>query len=318
MGGATSKALEAVSAVTGTGDKPAQVQSLDKVIYPNTKIADNLKTASDLLKEYSKNDLFEFQGKYNNPQAQAVVKQFQEYVTSSTMTLDDFKFKSRDGDDKLKKMFPALKEVEDKHMAALENNILNTPFMKTIVTPAEQEKVKEIINSVKIIKAREQFFKYEYLFTQIWLVEYIKRMNEAVTEFSTKTLEMYKQNEENRNNYVKEMFRVLLNLIAAEENSITEAQFKLFEQAMSSFENNLTETGEKFKRELTAAQGTLAEQIAPAAVPAAAPVAPSAPASGGARKKTKKSKKQQGGFVRDFSRFPQSFYELDSATNSSA
>lgn len=313
MGGAASKAQELVSAVAG--DKPTQVQSLDKVIYPDTKIADNLSNASKLLQEYGKNDLFELQEKYKNPEAEAVVKQFQEYVTSSSMKLEDFKNKAM-LEAKLKNMFPALKEVEDKHMAALENSILNTPFMKTIVTPAEQEKVKEIINSVKIIKAREQFFKYEYLFTQIWLVEYIKRMNAAVTEFSGKTLEMYKKNEENRNNYVKEMFRVMLNLIAAEENNITEAQFKLFEKAMASFENNLTEQGEKFKKELQGAQTGLVGAITPAApvIPTAAPGPVPAPVSGGGRKKKRAGKKQKGGFVRDFSRFPQSFYELDGNT----
>lgn len=312
MGGAASKAQEIMSAATG--DKPAQVQSLDKVIYPNTKIAENLSNASQLLQEYSKNDLFELQEKYKNPEADAVVKKFQEYVTSSSMTLADFKNQAN-LDAKLKNMFPALKMVEDKHMAALENQILNTPFMKTIVTPAEQEKVKEIINSVKIIKAREQFFKYEYLFTQIWLVEYIKRMNAAVTEFSEKTMEMYKQNEENRNNYVKEMFRVMLNLIAAEENSISEAQFNLFEKAMASFENNLTQKGEEFKAQLQSAQGQLADSLAPTAAPATAGVpAPATGATSGGGKKKTKSKKQRGGFVRDFSRFPQSFYELDGKT----
>lgn len=311
MGAVGSKAFEAVSTVTGTGDKPAQVQSLDKVIYPNTKIADNLSNASKLLQEYGKNDLFELQEKYKNPEADAVVKQFQEYVTSSSMTLADFKNKAI-LDAKMKNMFPALKFVEDKHMAALENQILNTPFMKTIVTPAEQEKVKEIINSVKIIKAREQFFKYEYLFTQIWLVEYIKRMNAAVTEFSEKTLEMYKKNEENRNNYVKEMFRVLLNLIAAEENSISEAQFNLFEKAMVSFENNLTQKGEEFKKQLQSAQDSLVGAVStPVAQPTAAVPGAAVPTSGGRKLKRKGKKGQKGGFVRDFSRFPQSFYELE-------
>lgn len=306
-----------ISKVTGAEEKPAQVQSLDKVIYPNTKIADNLSNASKLLQEYGKNDLFELQEKYKNPEADAVVKQFQEYVTSSSMTLADFKNKAN-LDAKMKNMFPALKFVEDKHMAALENQILNTPFMKTIVTPAEQEKVKEIINSVKIIKAREQFFKYEYLFTQIWLVEYIKRMNSAVTEFSEKTLEMYKKNEENRNNYVKEMFRVLLNLIAAEENSISEAQFNLFEKAMVSFENNLTQKGEEFKKQLQSAQDSLVGAVStPVAQPAAAAVpGAGAPASGGRKLKRKGKKGQKGGFVRDFSRFPQSFYELDNNNGS--
>jgi hypothetical protein len=121
-----------------------------------------------------------------------------------------------------------------------------------------------------------------------------------MTEFVDKTLTLVKDNEIHRNEYAKNMIHKIMLMLKETNTSVDTGSFDFFKQQLEHFrtdvekkshelQTNIEGTASQFKEALT--QPVSNENV-----------------RGGGIKSGKK--KQKGGFVRDHSRFPQSFYTL--------
>lgn len=220
--------------------------------------------------------------------------------------------------DKLKyeNFYTFLKANKTKEFEASKREVLDSPLLKA--NRQESDKIATIFDNIAIMKAKEQFFKYEYILTQIWVLSYLQNMNSAVTSFTAKSIELIEANEKARNAYAETMIQTILTVLMKAEEGISAQDLAFFRTRLNEFHQKMQQTTESTKAQLAKEQTVLAKQVAQVTPPAGTPVT-GTPFRGG-----KKSKKggfvrdgsrlpqlpQAGGFVRDGTHLPQSFYDL--------
>jgi hypothetical protein len=318
MGGSSSKPI---------GDK---LTNLPTNYIANTQIVQNLETASGLLDKFKSNDMsalinyiksnpklssdlgIDLSNPNDNPLK--IVEEFNKKFTQhlNGRNLQDI-LKSTD-------FFKFIKETELKTLDEAKTKVLSSDILKH--SPEEKGKIGTIFENIATIRAKEQYYKYEYLLTQIWIIAYIKNMNTTIIDFTEKTLTMVKKNEEQRNEYTKQMLHTLLQIMIEAESDINEKDFDFFKKALASFETKLyqstTELNDEIRKEATRVQSVQAlqnQQKVNTVVGGFAGAASSAKKGGFVRDGSRFpaaafAAEQDGGFVRDGSRFPQAFYEL--------
>jgi hypothetical protein len=282
------------------------VSSMPINVYPNTDIAKNLDEASKLLSKYKDNNLGELINSIRED------KDLQRQLGINLTNPDDpimklvnefnKKFESFDKNGtnlneilKGTNFYNNLKAVEENDLKAVKDKVLSSPLL--LNNKSESDSVETIFKNIAIMRSKEQYFKYEYLLTQIWIISYLNKINSSVLEFTQKTIELVKKNEEQRNEYTKQMLHTLLSVIVHTEEDLNEKQFDAFKKAMTTLELNTKASADNLAKELNQNRIKMNDANQPVTV---------TPGSSGGRRK------QKGGFVRDFSRFPQPFYELSS------
>ena len=318
MGGSSSKPI---------GDK---LTNLPTNYIANTQIVQNLETASGLLDKFKSNDMsalinyiksnpklsndlgIDLSNPNDNPLK--IVEEFNRKFTQhlNGRNLQDI-LKSTD-------FFKFIKETELKTLDEAKTKVLSSDILKH--SPEEKGKIGTIFENIATIRAKEQYYKYEYLLTQIWIIAYIKNMNTTIIDFTEKTLTMIKKNEEQRNEYTKQMLHTLLQIMIEAESDINEKDFEFFKKALASFETKLyqstTELNDEIRKEATRVQSVQAlqnQQKVNTVVGGFAGASSAAKKGGFVRDGSRfpttfAAQEQDGGFVRDGSRFPQAFYEL--------
>jgi uncharacterized protein YerC len=295
--------------------------------YANTKIVENLSEASELIKKYSANNIFdmiEYIKKNDELQRELgidsksssplkIIETFHALQNAQPADLDSNNF------------YTFIKNEQSKLLQDAKSKVLQSPLLPA--DSSERKKVEEIFGNIATIRSREQYYKYEYLLSQLWILTFMRHMNTTIFEFTNKTLQMVKENETKRNKYTKDMLHEILNILVTNENDISEADFKFFKDKMSEYEIKLAEESRRITEMI--AEGA---QSAVAASRTAGPSGLSAATSGlgapgqqpGPGQQGQQQQgyngapanyggSQQGGFIRDHSRFPQAFYDLESS-----
>lgn len=218
---------------------------------------------------------------------------------------------------KYENFYKFLKGNKTKEFEASKKAVLDSPLLKS--NRQESEKVSTIFDNIAIMKAKEQFFKYEYILTQIWVLSYLQNMNSAVTSFTTESIKLIESNEKARNTYAETMIQTILNVLMKAEEGISAEDLKFFRTRLDEFQQKMQQTTAATKTQLEQKQQTLNRTLSSSA-PNGTPLA----ASGGKSYRSKKGGfvrdgsrlpplsqlSQNGGFVRDGTHLPQSFYDL--------
>lgn len=287
--------------------------SMPDIDIPKTKLIENLDITKQLLEKYNKNDVFdliEFIKTNKQLQKDIGFDMSENSVPIKLITAYQKKFKANLGDKNLEDILKGsqfieyLGQIQDNEMSKDKERVLSSEILKN--SPEEQQKVREIFTSISNMKTKEEYYKYEYLLTQIWILSYLTNMNTSVTEFIDSTLTLVKTNEEQRNNYTRQMLKILLDIMN-KEDKLDEENFRFFKNAMTEFETKIATSSKQLQDGLAKSQSQLQKKIPTTPDVVQGQVQATIPTQaqrGGSKKK------QTGGFVRDFSRFPQSFYEF--------
>jgi hypothetical protein len=201
------------------------------------------------------------------------------------------------------KFYELLKDIKNKHFEEARNKIIESPLIKS--NGEHVKSVSTIFDNIAAMRAKEQFYKHEYIITQIWMLSYLQNLNAGVTKFITDTMKLVKENEEIRNRYAQEMIANIFKILNQTDGNITDVDFQFFRDQLKIFQEKTNKSTEELNKSVTQASTQLQGVTGQSPATGVA----QGPARGGKSKKNKKST-QKGGFVRDHSRFPQSFYEL--------
>ena len=271
----------------------------DLKFIPSEDVLKRLKVAQDLLEKYNSNDIVELKTVIENNKEnlgemdENVKKQINEF--NSYLTKDNRDRTGKMGN--FETFYKFLKEIEQSELNSKKTEIVNQTFLGD-----DQKKVVEsIFNNISTMKAKEQFYKYEYLLTQIWLVNHTKNLNTAVTEFVDKTTKLVMEHEEFRNQYVRNMLNTIQSILTQSQLDLDEKDFEPFRKQLASFQDVMNKQQETLEKEIQDSKAELQNTVVQGMGQAMAAQ------QGGAKKKTKK---QKGGFLRDHSMLPQAFYDL--------
>lgn len=288
-------------------------------------VSQNIEAAIDLLK------------RYNNGNIQS----FYKHISENAPFSNDLKSLDPVTREKLKKYIDSLGNIETnaRFTQALQNYNLQTIFkedqsanfkqqlegLRRDIDPNLFKEAETFANQLAEITSREKYFKYYYLLTQLWLIVYIRRMSTAVVDFTTTTINLFNITEKKRNDSTTNLLKKLLLLLKTEQGDLSEADFNFFRTSMTAFEKEIAASTAQMRDGLVKAKAQLSKaadasfdsarpnsapitgqrgmpQTMPgSARPGSAPPGPAPPGPG-----------YSGGFVRDGSRFPESFYEEQS------
>lgn len=225
-------------------------------------------------------------------------KHLQSNVKYTSITDDKEKIKYKTDQLSYPKFYELLKDIKNKHFEEARNKIIESPLIKS--NGEHVKSVSTIFDNIAAMRAKEQFYKHEYIITQIWMLSYLQNLNAGVTKFITDTMKLVKENEEIRNRYAQEMIANIIKILNETDGNLSDVDFQFFRDQFKIFQEKTSASSKELEGAVAKASNELQT------VTGQAPT----PAQGGKSKKNKSKTQQKGGFVRDHSRFPQSFYEL--------
>lgn len=194
-------------------------------------------------------------------------------------------------------------KIEESELQVTKKNIIDSELVEM---SGEKQNIEKIFGNITKLRAKEQYFKYQYLLSQIWILAYVSKMNSTITEFSEKTLKLFQSNEEKRNAHVREMLSQLIAILIGTDNDLSEQDFKVFKDQMAVLEGKLQKNSVDLHTSLQKTQTGLTGILGSVSTSTVSQQSRKQPGLGDGGGK----KKQKGGFVRDASRFPQAFYDL--------
>jgi len=284
---------------------------------PDTVLAKNLEVAGELIKKYNENDIKKlleeiYKNKlYDSTKIDANLLKiienfygkFQTHINGKGIKLEDkLQYQT---------FYKFLEEVESDSIKTAKEDILKSELLQN---STEKKNVETIFNNIAILRAREQYFKYEYILTQLWIMSYLKTINTSVTEFIDKTLTLVKINETHRNDYTKEMIAKIMAMLKETNTNVDTGAFDFFKHELEKFRQDVENKSKELQTNLKKNTGELHDALANVNIPQNS-IQEDLSNQQQDRYPTmyrggKKKKSQKGGFVRDHSRFPQSFYSL--------
>lgn len=285
-------------------------------VTPNTDFAKKLELAGDLIKKYNENDIKKLLDEIykneiydsNNIDGnilkiiETFYAKFQSHIVGKDIKLEDkLKYQT---------FYKFLEEVESDSIKNAKEEILKSDLLQN---SNEKQNVETIFNNIAILRAKEQYFKYEYILTQLWIMSYLKTINTAVTEFIDKTVTLVKTNETYRNDYTKEMIAKIMAMLKETNTNVDTGAFTFFKDELDKFKDNVDSKSKELQTTLKNNATDLQKAFTPSIGQPLSTGQPQQYTNGqrqGGKIKKKDSKKQNGGFVRDHSRFAQSFYSL--------
>lgn len=191
------------------------------------------------------------------------------------------------------------KELEDKKNELInQKGIVESPELKTNITT--------IMNSVQGLKVKYKFFEYKYIEMNIFLILFIEHVYKSLERFITNVVAFNQQRDLVRENLIKDTFSLMMNILTSADLQINPDDFdyitKLMEQLRTHMQTKNNEMEEKMRGMVEVTTDNLAGFINALS---------SATKDGLYQQLQGQQGQQRGGFVRDGSKFPQAFYELD-------
>lgn len=323
--------------------KPASFDFLGK-LFPDTKIANNMKEASDLIGMYNAHDLESMLKFITDANGNALanfgidqktvnmVKDF--YKTNGPIALSGKNASVYKHFDDV-----ATASFEEKRKQLLEGSqflkdLGQSPVGKQLKDGIENDLTK-IFANMKIMKVKENYLKYEYMFTQLWIIAFLNKINSSMNEFIDKTLELVRNNEEQRNASTRILLKTVLDVVLKGEEDIDENAFNAFRTTLEKTQQQMKQSANKFEQDFaTQAEGlktaigsvnmspVVGQQYSQSAKPAQ-PAQPGQPPSLYSSSSPSSQSSQpaygsqgqgyglRGGFLRDGVRPPQAFYDLE-------
>jgi mRNA-degrading endonuclease YafQ of YafQ-DinJ toxin-antitoxin module len=285
-------------------------------------VTQNIESAIDLLKRYNKGN----------------IQEFYTHITQNSAFSKDLDSLDPTTRAKLEKYIASLGNIEtnSKFTAALQSHNLQSVFkeeqgakftaqiegLRKDIDPKLFSEAEEFAKQLAEVTSREKYFKYYYLLTQLWLIVYVRRMSAAVVDFTNTTINLFNITEQKRNESTSNLLKKLLALLKIEQGDINEQDFKFFKDSMVKFETDIATSTAQLREGLEKAKGQLSDKTKVDQLELDK-IAKGDGLNQGAlgtlnqgqsdpylaqRQQNRGGSRQDGGFVRDGSRFPESFY----------
>lgn len=196
------------------------------------------------------------------------------------------------------KLYKLIEDAEKERLAQKLTEIVRTgifgSFDEQELRSNEQYKtVKEMMEQIARRNAHEDYYKYEYYISLMWISSYLMKVKTAVTEFTENTIKTVEEKERQRNAYVGDLLKNLLSVMMGTHQDIDVELYESFRKHFDEFREKTTKLSVKSAEELSDIRQTMNERLKA-----------QMPMPGQSRRQD-----QQGGFVRDGSRFPEAFFE---------
>ena len=288
--GESAKATEnAIEKYFGTNDFQNNMQKLSSLVDDYNE-GDIEKLANSIMANYG----------LDESEKAAITKVMQPHIVH-LKTLGYENIKTAFKDNKLYEGFVQASKTDTKRNQLLAESKQQFPMFSA--------DIDKFVNGVTNITSREQFFKFHYLYSQIWIIMYIKTIKTAVTEFTTTSIDIFNKIEVSRTQNTKLLIEKLLALLANNQGDLDEADFSYFKASLNNLKAKIQEDIGKSERQLKDAKTTMLTSINTTG-------ANDALSQRNVKEQGQQGQQSQkvGGFVRDGSRFPESFYAEPSKT----
>lgn len=163
-----------------------------------------------------------------------------------------------------------------------------------------------MFKTIKDLKVRYKFFEYKYVELNIFMILFVQYSYEAIQNFSTNVLAFNAVREENRKQIMQEIFSEMNKVMTGSDIQVREADYTALRGMMTRLQTQMTQKNNEMVQNMEKVMQVSTENMAGFV--------------GALTEATKKGllselnkppgQQQQGGFVKDHSRFPQAFYDL--------
>jgi hypothetical protein len=172
-----------------------------------------------------------------------------------------------------------------------------------------QEGVESIMGNVKSLKVKYKYFEYKYIELNIFLILFVQHVYATMHTFVNNIIEFNKQRDDAREKIIQDTMKLMAGILGEGEQGLNVVDTNTLRELTTKVQTVMKQKDEAMKQRLDemvkvstdniqgflaaltdATKGDMKEQLNK---------------QGGS-----KQKQQQGGFVRDHSRFPQAFYDL--------
>jgi hypothetical protein len=307
---------------------------------PESSLKNNLDIAIKLVEKYQDNDIEELL-KYIKENKQLIDVTDEKIIAKINKYYKDFeenglgkpnaeRYKGKDNKRlRYSTFYEFLEQIEKKDTDHIKQDILKNNLFseQTIEGKENREQFNTIVGTINTMKAKEKFFKYEYILTQIWIMNFIKVINDGFVDFTTKMIDHVKENENIRNTKTNEMLQAVLKILSDSDGAEMK-DFELFHNKFETFKTDISKASINLEKQIQTTKNNITNTLSKVDVNLKGTATPTstapptgtgqptgaAPPTGAATPKGGRSKsaaaRMKGGFVRDGVRFPQAFYEL--------
>lgn len=253
-------------------------------------------------------------------------KAFHETILSgienyATMSDDEKKkkFKETMSQDNKDGVFKILGDKYAKDLEEKKNTILTIQGLTE--NKAMKEGVESIMDNVKALKVKYKFFEYKYIELNIFLILFVQHVYQSMNGFVTNVAAFNKVRDSNREALFKEAMKLMSEML---KDAGVESKTESLLDMMTKIKTHMQKTDEEMNNKMEGIMKLTADNLS-GFIDALTQTTKDdlftqlqngkqAPTQGGMNKHTnsnRKKLKQTGGFVRDHSRFPQAFYDIE-------
>lgn len=219
-------------------------------------------------------------------------------------------YANKSEDDKNKDFFALLDDKYGAELEAKKESIIKSVNMGN--SAVMKKGVDTIVNNVKALKIKYKFFEYKYIELNVFMILFIQYVYKSMDTFVSEMVAFNKIRDANREQMFSDAMNLMTDMlkdlgISSKDTSLNSMLTTLKKKVKESddemnkkMKDIMVLTTDNLSSYLNALTDTTKSQIIDGlkVTPAQA---------GGKRKKIK----QRGGFVRDFSKFPQAFYDIE-------
>lgn len=306
-----------------------------------------LEGALDLLESYRKNDMPELLGKIEKDQPlmkelAAAGIDFSDKAGSPKTLVENFskklgKWLSYNKNTSLTaknvlsdppRLYKLIEESERERLKPFLENIKRSALFKTVdadkLQNNEQYKtIESFVNRFAVRNAHEEYYKYEYYISLMWISSHLMKVKMAINEFTENTVKVVAEQEQKRNEHTRELVKNLLSIVLGPQDDLKPEDYDSFRTYFDTYKANMIKANKDLtermaeNRKIANEQSKMMNREGDGAEARRTQDGRSFDefnggfARDGSRFPEAFFETQRGGFVRDGSRFPQTFYELE-------
>lgn len=197
-----------------------------------------------------------------------------------------------------------LKSIYSESLTDVKEELFKSPVVQN--DKEIKDGITNLFDDITGLKSKYKFFEYRYIQLNLFLIIFIQHTFTSVNTFVDSVLQYTTERDKNRQDNLTEIIKLLLKIMSDARINIEETDFDLLNKLTESTQQQLAQREKDLKDNLELAADGVQQKMA-----AVLNVNPAlAPMTSSTNNPLNQFNGQQGGFVRDNSVFPQSFYEL--------
>lgn len=167
-----------------------------------------------------------------------------------------------------------------------------------------QAGVESIMGNVKSLKVKYKYFEYKYIELNIFLILFVQHVYATMHTFVNNIIEFNKQRDDAREKIIQDTMKLMAGILGEGEQGLNVVDTNTLRELTTKVQNVMKQKDDAMKQRLDEMVKVSTDNIQGflSALTDAT--------KGTMQAQLNQQPQQQGGFVRDHSRFPQAFYDL--------